>query len=82
MAQGKQQPKVERNPYIRFRDDCTKDRQLMNFDFMSSADVVKQSEKISDESIRHHIMKSPITFWEIVPVQDQQTFASCISLSE
>ncbi len=27
MAQGKQQPKFERNPFIRFRDNCDTDRQ-------------------------------------------------------
>ncbi len=49
MVQGKQQPKLERNPCIRFRDNCDKDgrttddrRQTI---FMSSADIVKQSLK-------------------------------------
>ncbi len=42
MAQGKQQPKFERNPCIRFRDNSATDGRT-NFDFMSSADIVKQS---------------------------------------
>ena len=49
MDEGKQQPKFERNPRIRFRDNCdtdegqTDDKRRTNFDFMSSADIVKQS---------------------------------------
>ncbi len=49
MAQGKQQPKFETNPCIRFRDNCDTegrtddDRRRTNFDFMSSADIVKRS---------------------------------------
>ncbi len=50
MAQGKQQPKFERNPCIRFRGNCGQratdgrtDGRRTNFDFMSSADIVKQS---------------------------------------
>ncbi len=52
MAQGKQQPKFEINPCVRFRDNCdtdgltdgrTDDGRQMNFDFMSSANIVKQS---------------------------------------
>ena len=40
MAQGNQEIKFERNPY-RFRDNRC-DRRT-NFDFLSSADIVKQS---------------------------------------
>ncbi len=57
MAQGKPQPKFESNPCIRFRDNCDTDghrrtddgrqtrddRRRTNFDFLSSADIVKQS---------------------------------------
>ncbi len=43
MAQGKQQPKFERKPWIRFRAYCDTDGQRPNCDFMSSADIVKQS---------------------------------------
>ncbi len=43
MAQGKQQLKFERNPCIKFRDDCDTDGRRTNCDFMSSADIVKQS---------------------------------------
>ncbi len=52
MAQGKPQLKFERNPCIKFRDNCdtdgrtdgrTDDRRRTNCDFMSSADIVKQS---------------------------------------
>ncbi len=44
MAQGKQQPKFERNPYIRFRDNCATDGWTTDeFDFMNSADIVNQS---------------------------------------
>ena len=49
MAQGKPQLKLERNPCIKFRDNCdtdgrwTDDRQRTNCDSMSSADIVKQS---------------------------------------
>ncbi len=49
MAQGKPQLKFERNPCIKFRDNCdtdgrTKDdRQRTNCDSMSSADIVRQS---------------------------------------
>ena len=46
MAQGKQQPKFERNLYIRNRDNCDTDGRWMdgrqtNFDSMSSANIVK-----------------------------------------
>ena len=38
--------KFERNLCIRFRDNCvTDDGRRRNFDFMSSADIVKQSKK-------------------------------------
>ncbi len=57
MAQEKPQLKFERNPCIKFRDNCdtdgrtdgrwpagrTDDRRRTNCDFMSSADIVKQS---------------------------------------
>ncbi len=53
MAQGKPQVKFERNPCIKFRDNCdtdgrtderrTDDRRRTNCDSMSSADIVKQS---------------------------------------
>ena len=51
MAQGKPQLKFERNPSIKFRDNCDTDGRMddgrmdvrTNFDFMSSADIVKQS---------------------------------------
>ncbi len=46
MAQGKPQVKFERNPCNNFRDNqCHRrtDGRRMNFDFMSSADIVKQS---------------------------------------
>ncbi len=43
MAQRKPQPKFERNRRIRFRDNCVTDERTTNFDFMSSADMVKQS---------------------------------------
>ncbi len=48
MAQGKPQLKFERNPCIKFRDNCdtdgrTTDGRRTNCDFMSSADIVKQS---------------------------------------
>ncbi len=49
MAQGKQQPKSERNPCIRFRDNCDTEGRIdgrqtnTNFDFMISADIVQQS---------------------------------------
>ncbi len=55
MAQGQPPPKFERNPCIKFRDNCDTDGRttdggrtngrLTNFDFMSSADIVKQSLK-------------------------------------
>ncbi len=39
MVQKKRQPKFERNPCIRFRDNCdTYDGRQTNFDFMNSAD--------------------------------------------
>ena len=53
MAQGKPQLKFERNPYNNFSDNrchrrttdggTTNDGQRTNFDFISSADIVKQS---------------------------------------
>ena len=48
MAQGKQELKFERNPsntseIIDARDGRTDDRRRTNFDFMGSADIVKQS---------------------------------------
>ncbi len=43
MAQGKPQLKFERNPCIKFRDNCDMDGRRTNCDFMSSADIVKQS---------------------------------------
>ncbi len=44
IVQEKPQMKFGRNPCIRFRDNCdTDDGQWTNFDFMSSADIVKQS---------------------------------------
>ena len=54
MAQGKPQLKFERNSYNNFRDNrchrrrtdggrTTDDGQRTNFDFMNSADIVKQS---------------------------------------
>ncbi len=45
MAQGKPQLTFERNPGIKFRDNCdtdgrrTDDRRRTNCDFMSSADI-------------------------------------------
>ncbi len=49
MAQGKQQPKFERNLSFRFTDNCvtdgrtTDDGRRTNCDFISSTDIVKQS---------------------------------------
>ena len=47
MAQGKQQPTFERNPCIRCKRNCDRDGRTTdgreNVDFMSSADIVKQS---------------------------------------
>ncbi len=50
MAQAEQQPKFEANLRFRFRDNCvadgrrtTDDGRRTNCDFMSSADIVKQS---------------------------------------
>ncbi len=48
MAQDKPQLKFERNPCNNFRDNRCTDRQQTderrtNFDFMSSADIAKQS---------------------------------------
>ncbi len=47
MAQGKPQLKFERNLYIKFTDNCDMDRRTddgrTNCDFMTSADIVKQS---------------------------------------
>ncbi len=47
MAQGKQQPKFERNPCIKFRDNCDTDGRMTDdgqkFHTMTSADRVKQS---------------------------------------
>ncbi len=46
MAQEKPQLKFESNPYIKFRDNCDTDGRddgRTNCDFMSSADIVKQS---------------------------------------
>ncbi len=46
MAQGTPQLKFETNPYINFRDNRWHRRTTdgrTNFDFMSSADIVKQS---------------------------------------
>ncbi len=50
MAQGKPQLKFERNPCVKFRDNCdtdgrTDDGQIAgtNCDFMRSADIVNQS---------------------------------------
>ncbi len=49
MAQGKQQPKFERNLCIRLRDNCDMDGQTdgrqTNCDFMSSTDIVKQNQE-------------------------------------
>ncbi len=51
MAEGKPQLKFERNPCIKFRDNCDTDGRTdgrrTNYDLMSSADihVVKQSKK-------------------------------------
>ena len=42
MVQRKQQLKFERNPRI-IRDNCHTGGRLTNFDFMSSADIGKQS---------------------------------------
>ncbi len=42
MAWEKQEPQFERNPCIRFRDNCDSDGRTDKFDFMSSADIVKQ----------------------------------------
>ena len=45
MAQWKEQPKFERKPRNRFRDNCDTggrtDGRRTNFDFMSSTDIVK-----------------------------------------
>ena len=41
VAQGKQQPKFERNPCIGFIDNCNTEGRT-NFDFISSTDIVKQ----------------------------------------
>ncbi len=53
MVQGKPQLTFERNPCIKFRDNCDTDGRTTadgrtdgrrtNCDFMSSADIVKQS---------------------------------------
>ncbi len=49
MDQEKPQLNLERNPCIKFRENCdtdgrrTDDRRRTNCDFMSSADIVKQS---------------------------------------
>ncbi len=43
IAQEKPQMKFERNPCFRFRDNGDTDDGWTNFDFMSSADIVKQS---------------------------------------
>ena len=43
MVQRKQQPKFERNPCIRKRDNCDTDGRRTNFEFLSSVDIVKQS---------------------------------------
>ncbi len=46
MAQGKPQLKFERNPCIRFRDNCDTDGRRTTDDgqiAISSADIVKQS---------------------------------------
>ncbi len=43
MAHGVQQLKFERNPCIRYRDNCDTDERRTNLDFMISADKVKQS---------------------------------------
>ncbi len=50
MAQGKPQLNFERNPCIKFRDNCdtdgraeTDDRRRKHCDFMNSADIVNQS---------------------------------------
>ncbi len=48
MAQGKQQPKFERNARIRLGTEIIATHtgdigRQVNFDFMSSADIVKQS---------------------------------------
>ncbi len=45
MAQGKPQLKFERNPCNNLDNQMpqTDDRRRTNFDFMSSADIVKQS---------------------------------------
>ncbi len=43
MAQGKPQLKFEGNPCTKFRDNCDTDGRRTNCDFMSSADIVKQS---------------------------------------
>ena len=43
MAQRKEQPKFDGNPWIRFRDNCGTDarRTTDKFRFMSSAEIVK-----------------------------------------
>ncbi len=43
MAQGKQQPKFERKPCVTFRDYYDTGVRRTNFDFINSADIVKQS---------------------------------------
>ncbi len=62
MAQGKPQPKFEEISALGSEIIATQtDGRQTNFDVMSSADIVKQSEaelKMSDESIRHHILQT------------------------
>ncbi len=45
MAQGNQQLKFERNPCNRFRNNRDTNDERTNFDFMSTADLGKQSYK-------------------------------------
>ena len=50
MAQGKHESKSDRNPCIRYSDNFDTDGQRwMNFDFMSSADIVP-GELMTDQT--------------------------------
>ncbi len=59
MAQGKPHTKFESNPSNNFRDGRTdgqtEDVRLTNFDFMSSADIVKQSQKWSGDIVKRYL---------------------------
>ncbi len=65
MAQGKQQLKCERNPCIRCRDNCdtdgwTTDGRLTNFDFISSADIVKNIKNKRKTDTRDEVILTTI----------------------